>query len=237
MQHLPALFADIEQIVQVVLLLLFILGPFLFRLIGGSERQPDRTPPRRRPRPAAPGQKPQPPGQSTPLESEIEDFLRRAEAQRRGTPPAEVEVIEPRPQPGHTLAKRAGQRDVDIEILDAQVVPDEGLGTPLSSSINTSEFERRSERLGDRVEHADDAMEARLHAVFDHGLGDLSRRSASVATAGFTPAPEESPAPGASERAAASAVAASLAARLRSPQGMREAIVLREILERPEHRW
>jgi hypothetical protein len=135
------------------------------------------------------------------------------------------------------MAKRPSQRDVDIEIVDAQVMPDDGVGTPLTPSISTADFERRTERLGDRVEQADDAMEARLHAVFDHGLGDLSSRPATVATAEYTPAPEETPTPGDADAAAALAAATSLAARLRSPQGLREAIVLREILERPEYRW
>jgi hypothetical protein len=232
MQQLPILFADIGELIWVILVLIFVVGPFVLRLFGGTERQPDRTLPRRRPQP------PRPAGQQQPsnVDAEIEDFLRRAQKQRGGESPDEVEVVQPRQQPRPALATRAPEPVADAVVIEAEPVTEGGLGK-LASTISTSEIERRVGRLGDRVEQADDLMEARLHAVFDKGLGDLSQTPMTAATADYTPAPEEEATTGEGKKAAAHSAAAGFAARLRSPQGMRDAIVLREILERPESRW
>jgi hypothetical protein len=229
MQSLPILFADVGTVIQIALVLLFIFGPVLFRLFGVAERQPDRTPPQqpRQPRP----QPQQPPSDA---DAEIEDFLRRANTQRGGRASADVEVVQPRPPYAGT--QRPIQPQVDMEIMDADTVPDDRLESRITSSINTSDFDRRADRLGDRVEQTDDAMEAHLHATFDHDLGKLSGKDSTVTTAGVTPAPEEDT-DRAAETRAANAAAGRLLARLRSPQGMRDAIVLREILEPPDQRW
>ncbi len=229
MPSLPILFADVGTVIQIALVLLFIFGPVLFRLIGVADRQPDRTPPQqpRQPRP----QPQQPPSNA---DAEIEDFLRRAKTQRGGRAPVDVEVVQPRPPRAGT--QRPVQPQVDMEIVNADMVPDERLESRVTSSINTSDFDRRADRLGDHVEQSDDAMEARLHATFDHDLGGLFGKDSTLATAGVTPAPEEDT-DRAAETRATNAVAGRLVDRLRSPQGMRDAIVLREILEPPDERW
>ncbi len=230
MHALPILIADIGQVIQVALVLLFIVGPLIFRLFGASARQPDRTVPKRRP------QRPNPPaqGRPSPVDSEVDAFLRRANAQRGGEEPVAVEVVMPdsmqRPRRPRRMA-----RPVEEVIIEADVMPEEGIQSRIQSSINTSDFDERAERLGDHVEQADDTMEARLRGKFDHSVGNLSTTPTSVVTSDVTPAPEEAAAQ--QEKVAANARVASLVARLRSPQGMRDAIVLREILERPDQRW
>jgi hypothetical protein len=232
MHTLPLLFAaDVGTVIQVALVLLFIFGPLLFRLFGASDRQADRTPPKQRAQQSRPRPRPQQQPAASSTDEEIEDFLRRAQAQRGGGPAADVEVIQPR-------MRRAGAQlpvppQVDMEILDAETASEDSLQSRISSSINTSGFDQRADRLGDRVEQADDAMEARLHATFDHDLGRLSDKKTTVVTADVTPAPEEDAAR-AAQAHAASAMAGRLLVRLRTPQGMRDAIVLREILERPQ---
>ncbi len=234
MPALPILIADIGEIIKIALVLLFIVGPLLFRLFGGSERQPDRTLPRRRPqrpRPQGPGG-PQRPAGPTKADAEIEAFLRRANAQRGGGPPRAVEVVPPKTPQRARRPKPIG----DELIIEAEVLPEEGVQTRIQSSINTSDFAQRAERLGDRVEQSDDLMEAHLHGVFDRKLGSLSEKPAQAATADVTPAPQEAAHDPDARRPVAPA-AAGLIALLRSPQGMRDAIVLREILDRPEQRW
>lgn len=226
MYTLPILIADIGQVIQIALVLLFILGPLLFRLFGGSERQADRTLPRRSP------QKP-----PSPADSEVESFLQRANAQRGGEAPMAMEVVPPRRSRQARRSQKVGS-EADL-IIEADVLPQDGLQTRIGSSINTSDFDERAEELGDRVERSDDMMQAHLHGVFDHRVGSLSQTPASVATSNVTPAPEESSGTQATGDATAPTgrVASDLFARLRSPQGMRDAIVLREILERPDQRW
>ena len=73
---------------------------------------------------------------------------------------------------------------------------------------------------------ADDIMEARLHDTFDHQLGDLGQRP---------PVPAASPPP--SSEVDMDNELAKLVQILRNPSSIRQAIILREIIERPEYRW
>jgi len=243
MHWLPILFADDDDvafIVKMVIFALFLIGPAILKALGGKARQTDRTPPPKKPK------KPQPSGADmlddrASKDAEIEDFLRRAEAKRRG---GQAQPARPRPQPqAQPVANPYLAPVADAEIVEAQVVmaqpvgPGDEMESRFESSISTSDFEQRAQRLGDRVEFADDAMESRLHAVFDHGLGSLSQTAAEVATADVTPAPEDTASTVGRARVAAATAASRIADRLRSAEGMRDAIVLREILEPPEHRW
>lgn len=241
MHLLPILLADDDDVwvfIRLAIIALIVIGPVILKALGGSPRQADRTTtPRRR--------KPEPSGEEMPMDrsstdAEIEDFLRRAEAKRRAGQAGPSRPIQPQPQ---GVANPYLAAAADAEIVEAQVVvaqpvePGDEMESRFESSISTSDFERRAQRLGDRVEYADDAMESRLHAVFDHGLGDLSTAIADVATADVTPAPEDAESTVGKPKIAAASAASRIAGRLRSPEGMRDAIVLREILEPPEHRW
>jgi hypothetical protein len=140
---------DVGSVIQIALVLLFVFGPVLLRLLGLAERQADRT-------------LPEPPGPSD-VDEEIEDFLRRSQGQGEDEASPDIEVIHPRPRP--IRPQPAVQLEVDLEI-----------------------------------------------------------------------AGEEDTA-GAAEPQAAAPAAGRLLARLRTPKGMRDAILLREILQRPEQRW
>jgi hypothetical protein len=244
MHVLPILFADDDDIwvfVRLAFIALIVIGPVILKALGGSARQADRTPPPKRKKPQPSGA--QMPSDRSSTDAEIEDFLRRAEAKRRGGPAGQALPVQPRPQPQRQpVANPYLVSGDEAEIVEAQVVAQpvalgDEMESRFESSISTSDFEQRAQRLGDRVEHADDAMESRLHAVFDHGLGDLSQVSATVATADVTPAPEDAASTVGKSQVAAASVAHRIAARMRSASGMRDAIVLREILEPPEHRW
>jgi hypothetical protein len=78
------------------------------------------------------------------------------------------------------------------------------------------------------VDQADEAMEDHLHAVFDHQLGSLRRPDGSRPAS--EPVERVQPDLGAMEIAA-------LVTMLRNPQTARQAMVLSEILSRPDHRW
>jgi hypothetical protein len=247
MHPLPILFADgdFEMCVQIVVIALFVIVPVLLKAFGGSTRQPDRTP-RKPGKPQQAGAKM--PGNRSSYDHEIEDFLRRAEAKRRGGAAGQPRPGHPRPQPRPQPQRQPVATpyypapEDELEIIEAQVVaqpvsPGGEFESRFESSISTADFEVRAQRLGDRVERADDAMEARMQSVFDHGLGEISKVSATVATADVTPAPEDAESTVARATAAGPSVAHRIATRLRTPGGMRDAIVLREILEPPEHRW
>jgi len=97
----------------------------------------------------------------------------------------------------------------------------ERLARQINQDLNTSRFQRHARELGEEVVHAESHFEEHLHSVFDHQLGRLGEGSA--------PKPGEAGIP--------ATAAAGLAAMLADAQSLRQAIVLSEILSRPEHRW
>ena len=77
---------------------------------------------------------------------------------------------------------------------------------------------------------SDQQMEAHLQKAFSHKVGTLAGASPQDSAAPVTDTPSQVTDEG-------SSIAAGLAAMLATPQGMRQAVVLGEILVRPEHRW
>lgn len=85
MLQLPILLgADFELVIKIVLVLLFVVGPAILKLFGGSTNQADRTPP---PQTNRPPQRPRPQQSGNDLESEIAEFLQRAGGDKRTEAP------------------------------------------------------------------------------------------------------------------------------------------------------
>ena len=97
----------------------------------------------------------------------------------------------------------------------------------LETHVDTSKFDRRAEHLGEEVGQADEELEARLHAKFDHRLGSLD-------DAPGMPGPPAGPDAREDDASSAAAVIANL---LKRPETVRNAIVLSEVLTPPHHRW
>jgi hypothetical protein len=125
------------------------------------------------------------------------------------------------------------------EVLDAEVLDAGATAAPLADalqrhfgSLRSEERTGASPRFAESVRQADDVMEAHLQEVFEHRLGALGAA---------TSRPEDSTLD--SEEAAAKAAQTVSASRgaiihmLRSPHGMRNAIILTEILNPPAQRW
>jgi hypothetical protein len=93
--------------------------------------------------------------------------------------------------------------------------------------LSSDQFTTRAAQLGEEVGEADERMEARLHAKFDHQVGQLTKSSTDSP---YTVGPSQ-------ESAQQRMPVVNLAELLRSPQGMLQAIVLNEILHPPQHRW
>jgi hypothetical protein len=153
------------------------------------------------------------------MADDIERFLLQAAQRRRARKLPTPRPPQPQPQ--------------DAEIIEAESVGlgglrSGGLESRVAEDLDTSEFSERASHLGERVGKADDKMEARLQSKFDHQVGRLGGAASTDTAAEEEAAPETggpAPSPG------------NLAQWLRSPDSLRQAIVLSEILERPEHRW
>jgi hypothetical protein len=157
------------------------------------------------------------------MAGDIEEFLRRA-AQRRAQRPSQ----RPAPQP-------------DIEILDADIIDEtppprapvlrgESVAEHVSEHMQDHVFDEPLSHLGEDVDHSDDRMEAHLHEYFEHDLGQLGAKTSVAAESTLDDDSPKSP-------AAPPASPSDVLQMLRDPASIRQAIILREVLTRPEDRW
>lgn len=140
--------------------------------------------------------------------SDLEDFMRRAAEHRARLQRPEIEILEP----------------VDADLVDAELVQaiPASVGSHVSSHLDTRGFTERASHLGEQVGQADDMLEARLQATFDHRVGSLRSHPGTVApVAADQPFTPTNP----------------WLKLLLSPDSLRQAIVLGEILQPPRDRW
>jgi hypothetical protein len=81
----------------------------------------------------------------------------------------------------------------------------------------------QASQLGQRIAAEDEQFDSQIKAKFDHALGTLGGTE-TVTTPAPGPAPADTP-------------AAQLAAMLANPGGIRQAVLVNEILRRPSERW
>jgi len=178
---------------------------------------------------------------------EVEEFLRRAAARRAAAQqqpqrpaPAPAAWSQPPPQqPPPAPPRRPASlaevvmlepvRPVEAEVVDAELADQQDrLGGSVAQHMRgTQEIAEHTRHLGEEVDLADDKLEARLHQTFDHKVGDLKKST--MEAAALSPSQEARDAPLPS--------AASIALLLPNPQNVRNAIILAEILRRPDENW
>lgn len=172
------------------------------------------------------------------MAGDIEEFLRRAAERRAPQPPAAAPARRPpqAPQPYQIL----GDDDVvDGEIVDADIVEDPGImsgrnvGDHVAQHIDTSDFGERISQLGVDVDQADDRMEAHMHEYFEHSLGDLGAKTSRASDS--TLDDDSGPQLGANDQKKLPRF--NIRKLMRSPGSIRDAIVLSEILRRPDNSW
>jgi hypothetical protein len=192
------------------------------------------------------------------MSGDIEDFLKRA-AQRRqarqaNQPPAPPKTQQPPPRPEYTDARR--ERSVQPVDDDDEIVIAEMIQQPLAERIADLQRKQADSQASKQAGRAGSA--AKRDAVA--GESDMARndrnratrRAADRAEAAIQSRRGNSPlaAPVAAQTAAAmrNAVASGqadcdtelmkdLLQSLKSPNGLRHAVLLHEILDRPVHRW
>ncbi|TWU67609.1 hypothetical protein [Crateriforma conspicua] len=150
------------------------------------------------------------------MAGDLEDFLKRAAAKRQAKAAAaqNANTRPTRSAPEYTDSRRERQiRELDDSDLVDEVIVGEVVETP-SDQQQYQERRRRIEQAKKRAEKI--AAETAKRAKKSSSVVDTSSDSIGD---GEVLDPEQ------------------LMAMLRSPQGMRQAILLREILDRPEHRW
>lgn len=237
---------DLGDFIRIGVLILFFLGPALSKLFENKQKPGELKQPQPRPQPRpVPGARQQanrPAPQQKPadrLEMEIEDFLKRAGKQGQNKP-IQAEVIEP------TLVstKRSKPKPISRPSLKVQeaAIGQESVAEHVQHHIGSNPVGQNSGRLGSSVTREIDSMESHVHEVFDHKLGSLKESLPAVTNEkddiddrGTDSSVWEDK--GTKTRRAEAATALrnkSLFDALRDPDSIRQAIILQEILKRPD---
>jgi len=157
---------------------------------------------------------------------EIEEFLRRA-AQRRREQPAQQ-------QPAEEPARAFQQQPLyEPEIMEAEILePDPPQRHPLESQhLPKSSLAERTSHFAEVIEHTDERTESHLHDAFDHHVGALDD-SADALTGGIEHMKEFSY-DQEGERYENKFVN-KLVELFKNPENIAQAIVMKEIIERPK---
>ncbi len=152
------------------------------------------------------------------MADDLEEFLQRA-AQRRKKRPPKIVVLEPTPVEPEVVASPP-------PISRPPLRGESGHTEPVRAEPVRAEVASRkpSYEPETRVEQADNLMEAHLHEVFDHRLGSLSRPLTEQQRDDTQVAKEPT-------------VADEIIEMFQTPQNVRRAVLLNEILTPPAHRW
>jgi hypothetical protein len=214
-----------------VIFLIFVvpaIGQFLAKIRQAQQQQQRQQ---QRPQPPA---SPPPPRRPVPKEvsEEIDEFLRRAAQRRSGQqqprPVGSSSPVSPVPAPQPVKAEVVAEMPVGGQVNEH-----------VKKYLDAEEFARREAQLGEQVAQKDRQIDEHLHQVFDHNLSELAAVPGETATEPVAVEPAELFHTAETE-AAAELTAASdsgLAVLLGSADSIRQAIVLSEIIQRPEQRW
>ncbi len=232
------LFAAAEDFLQFLVPLVF-FGVWAINQLLANARQrrpvprPRPAPPR--PGPAAGGAKPaagrQPAGPAD-FRDEIEAFLRRATEQKG-------EVVERAPaakRPKHQAPVAKPVRQPASQAAEVKKIerPHEVRREPLAEAVDhkfdkeKQDFEQRAGKMGAALAEADAARLRHQRQTFEHAVGDLAEQKRLGDTLRLTET-QDAPVP--------APLARDLLAAFQNPTKLRNAILLREILERPVNRW
>jgi hypothetical protein len=220
--------------------ILFVIISFVVRMLGKlRDFQPGQRPPQQRPVPRPggppPGARPAAPPARDPMRAEIEEFLQRAgqrPAPGRPQAPGQPGPLRPGVAPPRPARPARAQEPVELEL---EVMPEEeSVPAHVRQHVSAREFGHLASGVGERLSQVDERVDQRLHEVFDHRVGRLGEVPGESARPAL---PEEAETPDDRITSLPATAAAGLAAILASPVGLRQAVLLNEIFQRPEHRW
>jgi hypothetical protein len=241
-QLLPLLAVDWIQIAIFLFIIFSSLAGQLFKTRQEQRQQPDRRPPRKpRPDQRAPepafgdraGQPqaelapPKPERPRSPLQEEIETFLRRAMGQEPEQAEVVAEVVRP---------VEPEERIPTLVTLRQDEEPKESVAEHVARHLQQGEIEEREAAMGRFIGQSDERMESHLESVFDHSLGRLRRQEPRGSTREISQGTDAAVWDGTIQRRQL-ITAGQIAEKLSSPDEIASALVLGEILRRPTERW
>lgn len=167
------------------------------------------------------------------IRSEVDEFLRRL------AQPASEETSTKREAKGSRVRKTRQQRSLKSQsqgrsdgASEKTALDGRKRGETVEEHVRShlghleeSQLAENAALMGSKIAQSDDRLQARLHEKFDHRLGKLEGAK-KAAAAEVAEMPAEFP-----------STAEAIAQMLSTPDGMRNAVVLNEILQRPIDRW
>ena len=216
----PLLAVDLFDVIRVVVIFLIFVVPVISHVLAKIKQIP---PPNQRPIPPRP--------ELTDIADEIEEFMRRAAGQQRN-PNA------PRAAQAKQLQQER-QQPVTAEPVQAEVVADRHVGGQVGEHVNTyldeQKFTQRGEELGKEVSQGvDKEIGQHLQQVFSHPVSKLAAVSGEAAA---PPVAYEPPDLVGAAADIPDTFATGLLELVSNPDSLRQAIILSEVLHRPEERW
>ncbi len=211
---------DFEMWMRVALPLLIFIALGIRQLLANVRQV--------RPPGGAPPQPVQPRPVPRDVADEIGEFLRRAAERRRAlnAPPAAAQPPQLPPLP-------SAEAPVQAEVV--ATAPVGGLvAQHVDKYLDEQEFGRREVELGKEVAQADKEIDQHLRQVFEHRVSKLEAVPGEAAAPPVAYEPPDLVGTGAEIPAT---FATGLLDLVSSPDSLRQAIVLNEILHRPEERW
>lgn len=214
----PLFAAGDDAIVKIIIAIIVFILAGASQLIAKYRQIPPR------------GQRPLAPRPEKPdtVADEIEEFMRRAAERRasRGTRRAGEQA--------ETVAKTASP----AQPVQAQVVAEKPVGGQVADHVkkylDEDAFARREDSLGKEIAQADSEIDQHLRQTFDHRVGQLA---AVPGEAAAPTAAAEPPELAGLTADSASPFTTGLLDLMSDPDSLRQAIVLNEVLRRPEERW
>ena len=166
---------------------------------------------------------------------DIEEFLRRAAERRKKqlkqkqagqAGQQQQQQRQPRAQPPQRTQqppRRLVIADNEVEVVRKKKIDlrDESVSQHVSRHLDSSRVTEQASHLAEKLEQADERLEERLHKKFDHDLGSLEGKKRPEQIAPVVTSQAISP------------LANDLIEMLRTPKTMRQAIIIAEVLKRP----
>lgn len=214
------------------------------RIERAAQQQPPPMPRQAQPMQAGQGQRPK-----TPAE-EVEEFLRRAAARKAGgrqpQQAPKLPTVE-KPAPRRLSQEPAQRREqaVEAEVVEASEGPSltgprptgAGVASHVEQHLDEREFTQRAQHLS-HLKQTGGGLAEHVQQTFEHRVGTITRGSpAQIASTAMEPAAEVMERVSAGGQALGQNFAAELAALLRRPEDVRTAVILSELMRRPEERW
>jgi len=221
---MPPLFAIDESLIKLVFFIVVGIVYVINYFLGGKKNTPQKRQREERRKANEPTSDRQT-AQTAAQRREAEEFQRsRQKEQRRGAiPPAKPakQAVAKKP------VRRLSESPVDAEIVDQ---PGETVAAHVAKHLENQAFDQRAAHMTDDLAKADREREEHRRKVFDHSVGRIPQAAAKAE-------PRMTDKAAVVQHAAQSPNAELLVAMLSNPTNLRQAIVLNEILHRPDERW